>query len=57
MESFFSSLETERIARKLYCTCDQIKATVFDYSELLSPDLWARHQVPVWCRPFSQPAS
>jgi putative transposase len=33
MESFFSSLKTERIARKLYRTRDDAKADVFDYIE------------------------
>jgi putative transposase len=33
MESFFSSLETERTARKTYRTRDQAKADVFDYFE------------------------
>ena len=33
MESFFSSLKTERTARKLYRTRDQAKADVFDYIE------------------------
>ena len=33
MESFFSSLKTERIARKTYRTRDQAKAEVFDYIE------------------------
>jgi putative transposase len=32
-ESFFSSLKTERIARKTYRTRDQAKADVFDYVE------------------------
>lgn len=31
MESFFSSLKTERIARKVYRTRDQARADVFDY--------------------------
>ena len=31
MESFFSSLKTERTARKLYRTRDEAKADVFDY--------------------------
>ena len=35
MESFFSSLKTERIARKTYRTRNQAKAEVFDYSERL----------------------
>ena len=34
MESFFSSLKTERVARKTYRTRDQTKADVFDYIEL-----------------------
>ena len=33
MESFFSSLKTERIARKIYCTRNHAKAEVFDYIE------------------------
>jgi len=33
MESFFSSLKTERIARKTYRTRDQAKADVFDCIE------------------------
>jgi putative transposase len=33
MESFFSSLKTERIARRIYRTRDQAKADVFDYIE------------------------
>ena len=33
MESFFSSLKIERIARKTYRTRDQAKADVFDYIE------------------------
>ena len=33
MESFFSSLKTERIARKVYRTRNQAKAEVFDYIE------------------------
>lgn len=33
MESFFSSLKTERVARKVYRTRDQAKADVFDYIE------------------------
>lgn len=33
MESFFSSLKTERIARKVYRTRDQARADVFDYVE------------------------
>ena len=33
MESFFSSLKTERTARKTYRTRDAAKADVFDYIE------------------------
>ena len=33
MESFFSSLKTERTANKTYHTRDQAKADVFDYME------------------------
>jgi len=33
MESFFSSLKTERIGRKLYRTRDEARADVFDYIE------------------------
>jgi putative transposase len=33
MESFFSSLKTERTARKTYRTGDEAKADVFDYVE------------------------
>ena len=33
MESFFSSLKTERTARKLYRTRDEAKADVFGYVE------------------------
>ena len=33
MESFFSTLKTERISRKAYRTRDEAKADVFDYIE------------------------
>jgi putative transposase len=33
MESFFSSLKTERTTRKTYRTRNQTKADVFDYIE------------------------
>ena len=33
MESFFSSLKTERTARKQYRTRDEAKADAFDYIE------------------------
>jgi len=35
MESFFSSLKTERIGRKTYRTRDEAKADVFDYIRAL----------------------
>lgn len=35
MESFFSSLKTERTARKVYRTRDDARADVFDYIERL----------------------
>jgi putative transposase len=33
MESFFSSLKTERVRRKVYRTRDAARADVFDYIE------------------------
>ena len=33
MESFFSSMKTERIGRKIYRTRDAARADVFDYIE------------------------
>ena len=33
MESFFSTLKTERVNRKRYRTRDEAKADVFDYIE------------------------
>jgi putative transposase len=33
MESFFSSLKTERVSGKVYCTRNQARADVFDYVE------------------------
>jgi putative transposase len=33
MESFFSSLKTERMAPKVFRTRDEAKANVFDYIE------------------------
>lgn len=33
MESFFSSLKTERIGRRVYRTRDEARADVFDYIE------------------------
>jgi putative transposase len=37
MESLFSSLKTERTARKLYRTRDEAKADIFDYIKLYNP--------------------
>ena len=37
MESFFSSLKVERVARKIYRTRDQARADVFDYIERFYP--------------------
>lgn len=33
MESFFSSLKTERLARKVYRSRDEVRADLFDYIE------------------------
>lgn len=33
MESFFSSMKTERIARRVYRSREQARADVFDYIE------------------------
>jgi putative transposase len=33
MESFFSSLKVERIKGRVYLTCDEARADVFDYIE------------------------
>jgi putative transposase len=33
MESFFSSLKTERVRKKVYRSRDQARADVFDYIE------------------------
>ena len=35
MESFFSSLKTERTGNKTYRTRDEARADVFDYVEIL----------------------
>ena len=41
MESFFSSLKTERTARKVYRTRDEGRADVFDYIErFYNPPRW-----------------
>jgi len=39
MESFFSSLKTERTARKVYRTSDDARADVFDYIDRASTTL------------------
>ena len=56
MESFFSSLKTERTARKVYRTRDQARADVFDYIERFYNRSWqrtSRYAVDVnrvcWC--------
>ncbi|MSQ49807.1 MAG: IS3 family transposase, partial [Betaproteobacteria bacterium] len=33
MESFFSTMKTERTARRTYVTRDEVRADVFDYIE------------------------
>jgi putative transposase len=33
MERFFSSLQTERIRRKVYRTCDAARVDIFDHIE------------------------
>ena len=43
MESFFSSLKTERTARKMYRARDEAKAEVFDYIDLAHRSLVAAH--------------
>jgi putative transposase len=41
MESFFSSLKTERTARKTYRTREEAKADVFDYiAHFYNPERW-----------------
>ena len=46
MESFFSSLKTERIARKVYRTRNEAKADIFDYIERFYPVFGQRTQQP-----------
>src|SRR3954451_24320871 len=41
MESFFSSLKTERTARKTYRTPDEARVDVFDYIEAHQDDAWS----------------
>jgi len=51
MESFFSSLKTERIARKVYRTRNHAKAEVFDYIErFYNPT--RRHSTLVYLSPM-----
>ena len=33
MENFFSTLKTERLSRRRYCTRDELRADIFDYIE------------------------
>ena len=50
MESFFSSLKTERVARKIYRTRNHAKAVVFDYIErFYNPT--RRHSTPGLSQP------
>ena len=51
MESFFSSLKTERTARKVYRTRDEARADVFDYIErFYNPR--RRHSKPGYLSPM-----
>jgi len=50
MESFFSSLKTERTARKVYRTRDDARADVFDYIERFY-NLRRRHSTPGYLSP------
>jgi putative transposase len=58
MESFFSSLKTERTARKLYRTREQARADVFDYIERFYNPI-RRHSTIGYCSPvaFEQQAA
>jgi putative transposase len=51
MESFFSSLKTERTARKVYRTRNQARADVFDYIELFY-NLQRRHSTIGYLSPM-----
>jgi putative transposase len=51
MESFFSSLKTERTARKVYRTRDHARADVFDYIELFYNSL-RRHSTIGYLSPM-----
>jgi len=52
MESFFSSLKTERTARKVYRTRDHAKADVFDYIERFY-NRWRRHSTLGYLSPIA----
>jgi putative transposase len=52
MESFFSSLKTERTARKTYRTRDEAKADVFDYIQR-SYNAKRRHSTPGYLSPVA----
>jgi putative transposase len=52
MESFFSSLKTERTARKTYRTRDEAKADVFDYIECFY-NVKRRHSTIGYMSPWS----
>ena len=51
MESFFSSLKTERTARKTYRTRDEAKADVFDYIDCFY-NPWRRHSTIGYLSPM-----
>jgi len=65
MESFFSSLKTERTSRKNYQTRDEARADVFDYivwslAGRGSGAIW-KEQPRTWvsqkgCRPYARPS-
>ena len=52
MESFFSSMKTERTANKLYRTRDQARADVFDYIERFYNPI-RRHSTIGYCSPIA----
>ncbi|MEQ1714880.1 MAG: IS3 family transposase [Hyphomicrobium sp.] len=52
MESFFSSLKTERTARKTYRTRDEARADVFDYIECFY-NPWRRHSTLGYVSPIA----
>ena len=49
MESFFSSLKTERVRRKVYRSRDAARAGVFDYIERFH-----RHSMIVYLQSYGQ---